>query len=174
MTNKRYGFRPAVSSDEAFLRRVYAGTREEALSLTGWDDAAKEAFVAMQYEAQRRSYAAAYGQASFDVVLVDDEPAGRLYVARDDAEIRIVDIALLPEFRGAGVGTAILHDLMSEGAAAGKPVTLHVERFNPAVDLYRRLGFTVVAEGDVHLLLRYDSTMTGRSIRVGSGRTAAE
>jgi ribosomal protein S18 acetylase RimI-like enzyme len=146
-----------MASDEAFLRRVYAGTREEELSRIDWDDAAKDAFLAMQYEAQRRSYASAYGYASSDVVLVDGQPAGRLCVARDDAEIRIVDIALLPEFRGAGVGTAILRDLLAEGSATGTPVTIHVERFNRALGFYRRLGFTVVAEGDVHLLMRSGS-----------------
>lgn len=91
-------------------------------------------------------------------MLVDGQPAGRLYVARWDEEIRIVDIALLPGRRNGGIGTALLRDLMREAEAAGKPLTIHVERFNPALGLYLRLGFTAVEDKGVHLLLRSSPT----------------
>jgi ribosomal protein S18 acetylase RimI-like enzyme len=87
------------------------------------------------------------------VVLVDGEPAGRLYVRRGDREIRIVDIALLPERRGNGIGTSLLRDLLAEADATGKSVTIHVERFNPALRLYERLGFAVAEDKGVYLFL---------------------
>src|SRR5919206_534034 len=91
--------------------------------------------------------------ASFDVILVDGEPAGRLYVHRGPSEIRIVDIALIPEHRGGGVGTSLLEDLLAEGDVGGKSVTIHVERMNPALRLYDRLGFTVAEDKGVYLFL---------------------
>jgi len=84
---------------------------------------------------------------------VGGAPGGRLYVHRGPSEIRVVDIALLPEYRGAGVGTSLLQDLLAEGDAAGKSVTIHVERMNPALRLYERLGFAVAEDKGVYLFL---------------------
>ena len=145
--------RPVEPRDEELLFRVYASTRVEELSVVPWDDAQKEAFLRAQFAAQARWYSEHYGRASFDVVLVGGEPRGRLYVHRGESEIRIVDIALLPEHRGDGVGTALLHGLLDEADAAGKRVTIHVERFNPALRLYARLGFAVSEDKGVYLLL---------------------
>jgi ribosomal protein S18 acetylase RimI-like enzyme len=118
-----------------------------------WDDAQKDAFLRSQFEAQDAWWHEHYAGASFDVVLVDGEPAGRLYVHRGDREIRIVDVALLPEHRGNGVGTSLLRDLLAEADAAGKSVTIHVERMNPALRLYERLGFSVAEDKGVYLFL---------------------
>ena len=85
--------------------------------------------------------------------MADGEPAGRLYVNRGRSEIRIVDIALLPEHRGNEIGTALLRDLLAEADAAGKRVTIHVERLNPALGLYDRLGFSVAEDKGVYLFL---------------------
>ncbi len=147
--------RPAGEADTTFLRGVYRSTREDELAPTGWDEAQKDAFVEMQFDAQHRYYAEHYPDASFDVVLVDGEPAGRLYVARGPEEIRIVDIALLPEYRNRGIGSALIQDIVAEGALRGRPVTIHVERFNPALGLYERLGFSAVADRGVYLLLEW-------------------
>jgi ribosomal protein S18 acetylase RimI-like enzyme len=107
----------------------------------------------MQFDAQDRWYRAQYPQATFDVVVVEGEPAGRLYVNRGEGEIRIVDIALLPEHRGGGVGTSLLRDLIAEADAAGKRLTIHVERLNPALRLYERLGFALAEDKGVYLFL---------------------
>ncbi len=144
---------PIQPGDEEFLYRVYASTREAELALVDWDAAQKEAFLRMQFTAQHQYYQEHYAGAAFQLILVDGQPAGRLYVARWPDEIRIVDIALLPEYRSAGIGTALLKELLAEGARAGKPVSIHVERFNPALRLYERLGFTPVADKGVYLLL---------------------
>jgi ribosomal protein S18 acetylase RimI-like enzyme len=133
--------------------RVYASTRTEELAVVPCDAAQKSAFLRAQFEAQDRWYREHYTGATFEVVLVDGEPAGRLYVYRGEAEIRIVDIALLPEHRGNGAGSTLLGDLLAEADAAGKRVTIHVERLNPALRLYERLGFSVAEDKGVYLLL---------------------
>jgi GNAT superfamily N-acetyltransferase len=145
--------RPAGPQDAELLFRVYASTRAEELAAVPWDDAAKDGFLRAQFAAQDRWYREHYTGSSFDVVLIDGAPCGRLYVYRGEREIRVVDVALLPEHRGGGVGTALLRDLLDEGDAAGKRVTIHVERFNPALRLYERLGFAVAEDRGVYLLL---------------------
>jgi ribosomal protein S18 acetylase RimI-like enzyme len=118
-----------------------------------WDDAQKEAFLRIQFEAQDAWWRENYAGASFDVILVHGEPAGRLYVHRGPSEIRIVDIALLPERRGNGTGTRLLEELLAEGDAGAKSVTIHVERMNPALRLYERLGFSVAEDKGIYLFL---------------------
>ena len=145
--------RPAEPRDDEFLYRVYAGTRAEELAVVPWDEAQKEAFLRSQFDAQSRWYREHYARATYEIVLVDGEPAGRLYLHRGETEIRIVDIALLPEHRGNGVGTSLLSDLLAEADAAGKRVTIHVERFNPALRLYERLGFSVAEDKGAYLFL---------------------
>jgi ribosomal protein S18 acetylase RimI-like enzyme len=94
-------------------------------------------------------------RAAFDVILVGGQPAGRLYLHRRDDEIRIMDIALLPEYCDRGIGTTLLHGLLSEAAAAGKPLRIHVERFNPALRLYERLGFRQIDDRGVYLFMEW-------------------
>lgn len=151
----RIELRPAREEDADFLRAVYGSTREEELAPTGWTREQKDWFIAQQFHAQDTYYKQHYEGASYDVVLVDDEPAGRLYVARWDDEIRIMDIALLPPFRGQGIGGRLLGPLLREGAESGKTVSIHVEESNRAMSLYRRLGFVEVGEHGVYRLMRW-------------------
>jgi ribosomal protein S18 acetylase RimI-like enzyme len=132
---------------------VYASTRAEELAVVPWDDAQKEAFLRAQFDAQDAWWRENYSGASFDVIVLDGEPAGRLYVHRGPSEIRIVDIALLPEHRGGGVGTSLLRDLLAEADESGKSVTIHVERMNPALRFYERLGFALAEDKGVYLFL---------------------
>jgi len=118
-----------------------------------WDDTQKDAFLRSQFDAQDAWWRENYSDARFEVIVVDGEPAGRLYVHRGNSEMRIVDIALLPEHRGGGIGTRLLEELLAEGDADGKSVTIHVERFNPALRLYERLGFKVAEDKGVYLFL---------------------
>jgi GNAT superfamily N-acetyltransferase len=128
-------------ADAGFLLAVYASTRADELAVVPWDDGQKDAFLLMQFTAQDAYWREHKANVTWDVVLVDGVPAGRLYVDRLQDEIRVVDIALLAGFRGAGVGGALLRDILNEGRDAGLPVTIHVERTNPARSLYERLGF---------------------------------
>ena len=147
--------RPIAPSDEAFLRAVYSSTREQELAIVPWDDAQKTAFLRMQFDAQHAYYQEQYAGASFDVILIDGQPAGRLYVERAAEEFRIIDIALLPEYCNRGIGTTLLRELHSEAAAEGKPLRIHVERFNPALRLYERLGFSQVEDKGVYLFMEW-------------------
>jgi ribosomal protein S18 acetylase RimI-like enzyme len=153
LTGRSVSLRSIHDGDEEFLYGVYASTRQEELAQTGWSEAQKETFLRQQFEAQSTYYREHYQEASFDVILAYCRPIGRLYVARWPEEIRIVDIALLPEYRNAGIGTTLLSDLISESEACAKPLSIHVERFNPALRLYRRLGFREVADKGVYLLM---------------------
>jgi ribosomal protein S18 acetylase RimI-like enzyme len=147
--------RPIRPDDRPFLLAVYASTRAPELATVQWDAAQKAAFVQMQFDAQHAYYQEHYSAATFDVVLAGGEPAGRLYVSREADEIRIVDIALLPAYCNRGIGTALLRRLQSEAAAAGQPLRIHVERFNPALSLYHRLGFRQVDDRGVYLFMEW-------------------
>jgi len=151
----RYTLRPIAPEDRDLLLRIYASTREEELAMTDWDEARKAEFLAGQFAAQDTWYRERYPGATLDVIEVGGERAGRLYVHRREREIRLMDIALLPEFRGAGLGTAIVEDLSAEAAAAGKTLTIHVEMYNPALRLYERLGFRRIGEHGVYLLMEW-------------------
>jgi ribosomal protein S18 acetylase RimI-like enzyme len=131
-----------------FLKRLYASTRQEEVAVTGWPQEQIDAFLEMQFNAQRHHYLGNYTDTAWDVILVDGEPAGRLYVARWDDQIRIVDIALLPEYRGRGIGTDLIRGLFEEADASARPVRIHVEMNNPAMTLYRRLGFAPIGDAD--------------------------
>jgi ribosomal protein S18 acetylase RimI-like enzyme len=148
-----YTLRPVLPGDRELLFRVYASTRTEELAVVSWTDAEKDAFLRQQFEAQDAHYRQHYTGVAYLVIEAAGVPAGRLYVARTPREMRIMDIALLPAFRGRGLGTAVVADLMAEAAAAGTVVSIHVERHNPALRLYERLGFHSTAEHGAYLLL---------------------
>jgi ribosomal protein S18 acetylase RimI-like enzyme len=145
--------RPVTDADREFLLCVYGSTRAEELSQVAWAEGQREAFVRMQFDAQDAEYRQRNPAGTFDVIEVDGTPAGRLYVDRRAEDIRIVDIALLPGFRGAGIGSLLLTRLIDEAAASGRKLSIHVEIHNRAAELYARLGFAVVAERGVYRLM---------------------
>jgi GNAT superfamily N-acetyltransferase len=147
--------RTATPEDEQFLRAVYASTRAEELARVPWSDEQKRGFTDMQFAAQDADYRRNYPDAQYSVIEVQGIAAGRLYVDRCKKEIRIIDIALLPEHRRAGIGTKLLRALQDEACSAGKALTIHVEKFNPARSLYQRLGFQQIEDKGVYLLLEW-------------------
>ena len=151
----RIRFRPEVPEDEPFLCALYASTRTEEMALTGWPEEQKEVFLRQQFRFQTIHYRRYYSTASFDIILQDERPVGRVYVHRGAGDIRLMDIALLPEYRGAGIGSWILRNLLAEAAGSQKPVTLHVEPYNPAVRFYHMLGFRVVEQKGMNLLMEW-------------------
>ena len=153
-------FRAIAPGDMPFLFRVYASTRMEELALTGWSEQQKESFLQMQFEAQHTYYQDRYNGASFQIILLNDEPVGRLYVARWADQIRLMDIAVLPAYRNQGLGTQVLEGIFAEARQAELPVTIHVEQFNPALRLYERLGFRRKGEFGVYYLLKWQPTTT--------------
>jgi ribosomal protein S18 acetylase RimI-like enzyme len=143
--------RCAVPEDEGFLFDVFASTREKELALTGWSSPQKSAFLRMQFSAQRQSYAMTYPNAEHSVIERDGRDVGRMIVLRSDTQITLIDIALLPEHRNRGIGSSLVQALMKEAAQGGQSILLHVERLNPALRWYRRLGFTVASEGAIYI-----------------------
>jgi ribosomal protein S18 acetylase RimI-like enzyme len=167
---KKVVLRPSAEADRAFLKQVYASTRADELALLAWTDEQKAGFIAHQFEAQDAHYRNHYDDAAFDVIEVDGEPAGRLYVHRGPSEIRIVDIALAPAFRGRGLGTRLLRALIAEAEDGGRKLSIHVEVNNPARRLYERLGFRRAGEYGVYLLMERLPLGEHRLVPVGRDR----
>ncbi len=136
---------------------MYASTRAEELARTDWSDEQKAAFCRMQFVAQDIEYRQNYRSAAFDVVELGDVDIGRLYVDRREGSIHIIDISMLPAHRGAGIGTSLLHGLQEEARTEGKRVTIHVEKLNPALRLYERLGFRPLEDKGIYLLMAWQA-----------------
>jgi ribosomal protein S18 acetylase RimI-like enzyme len=150
--------RAVADEDRAFLVELYAGVRAPELAHVPWDEATRRAFVEHQYAAQDAHYRANYPGATLDLVEVDGDPAGRLYVHRGPSDIRIMDIALLAPFRGRGIGAGLLRALIDEAEASGRKLSIHVEANNPARTLYDRLGFRPAGEHGVYVLMERPPT----------------
>lgn len=142
--------RRVLPDDEAFLYKLFCTTRIEEMAAWGWDAAQQETFLKLQFKAQRQHYEIAYPEAGQSILLLDNQPVGRILVFRSEWEFVLVDIALLPEKRGTGIGTGLILELLDEARKAGKPVRLHVEKHNRARRLYERLGFEVIEDTGVH------------------------
>lgn len=134
--------RPATVADDSFLLALYASTRSEEFAGVGWNEQQTQAFLQMQFEAQRRCYP----EADNRIILLHERAVGRIMVDRSEEAMLLVDISLLPEFRNAGIGTRLLRDLLNEATVAATPVRLHVLASNAARRLYERLGFTPIMD----------------------------
>jgi GNAT superfamily N-acetyltransferase len=151
----KIALRASKASDAEFLFSVYASTRADEMTLVDWTEEQKAAFLRMQFRAQSQYYIENYPGAEFNIILLDGKPVGRLYIHRRPNEIRIMDIALLPEFRQRGIGTFLMNQVLEEAKSSSTPVTIHVERFNPAMQLYERLGFHLKEDRGVYHLLEW-------------------
>jgi ribosomal protein S18 acetylase RimI-like enzyme len=138
--------RKVLSQDETFLYEVYAGTRRDELQATGWSGETLDAFLRMQFDVQKRSFALQHPDADHQLVLLDDVPAGRIMTAVAEDSLLLVDVSLLPAYRQNGIGTRLIQDLQQKAKQSAKSVRLHVVQDNPARNLYARLGFVVTGE----------------------------
>jgi len=118
--------------------------------MLGWPADMLAAFLEQQRRAQAMHYRAAFADAVWLIVELGGAPVGRLYTDERPASLHLIDIALLPQWRGRGLGGAILADLIADAATRGLAVSLQVEKVNPARRLYERLGFCVVADNGPH------------------------
>jgi len=147
--------RPATFDDEDFLLEVYKSSRGDDLRELGWSEDRIREFLRMQYEAQQRFFDSEYSQANNQIILLEDRPVGRMFVDRREHEIRCLDVALLPEYRNAGMGTFLLRQLQDEARRASKPLRLQIIRFNRAVNLFERLGFMRTSETGMHFQMEW-------------------
>ena len=160
----RVALTPVDDTHDDFLYRTYASTRTEEMALTGWGPEQQHAFLRMQFEAQKRSYAAQFPDAKYWVIELDGAPVGRLIVDRSAADILLMDIALLPEFRGKGIGSHLMDQLTDEARQTGKAIRLHVERFSPVLRWYERRGFRTVAESAIYLEMLWNGAVQPREL----------
>jgi ribosomal protein S18 acetylase RimI-like enzyme len=145
--NGEVALRAVQTEDEDFLLGVYAASRADEMALVDWDEAQKQAFLRMQFEAQYAQYHERFPDAEYSIILYRERPAGRLWIGRTPEQIRLLDIAILPEFQNQGVGAALLKSLLAESEAAGKPLRHMVFKMNTAaLRFYERFGFTPIED----------------------------
>ena len=148
--------RPVTKDDEPFLLGLYGSTRADELAQVEWGEGQKELFVRWQFELQRREYEARFPDARYELILIDEEPAGRIWSGRDEEQIRLLDIALLPQFQKRGAGTLLVRRLIEEAARARKPLRHMVFVLNnDAHRFYERLGFVVIEDFGAYKHMEY-------------------
>lgn len=154
-TNKA-SLRKYTTADLPFMNRLYASTREVELAMTRFTSQEKQQFLDQQFEAQYLHYIDHYCTDAFNIIELEGKSIGRLFIDYWDKEIRIVDIALMPEYCNIGIGTYFFHQLFEEAKASRKPITIHVEHNNPAKRLYERLGFVLKTKtNEIYLLMEW-------------------
>ena len=142
--------RPVEEKDTAFIEAVYRTTREVELNFTNWSEHQKNAFISMQSAAQLAEYKTKFPGARFQVIIYNKKNAGRFYTWENEIEIRLLDITLLYQFRGKGIGTDLLQQLIARSNKTQKTLSLHVEVSNPILKLYQRLGFIYIKNNGRH------------------------
>jgi len=159
-------FRPVGPDDDTFLLELYATTRADEMTMVPWTDEQREAFVRMQFAGQQQHYQETYPSATHEIILSNNQPVGRLYVARLDEEIRIVDITVMPVERNRGVGTFSIKGLMDEAENARKVVRIYVENYNPSLNLFERLNFKAVQQQGFHILLEWSPNAGANQVKL--------
>jgi ribosomal protein S18 acetylase RimI-like enzyme len=139
--------------DRDFLFRLYASTRAQEIAPFGWPPAQQEAFLLMQFTAQQRWYSMSYEQAEHQIIEQEGVPIGRIMVLRQPPAAVLVDIALLPEHRGKGIGGELIRQVIQQCDQQKLPLRLQVLRGNPALRLYERLGFVRTQEDQIYIHL---------------------
>lgn len=157
-------FRPETDDDLDFLFALYASTREEEMKIVPWTAEQKDGFLRQQFGAQRTHYRGNYRDADYRIILRDGVAIGRLYLHQMPGDLRIMDIALVPAARGGGLGSALLREILEAAGERGDTVSIHVEQYNPAYRLYRRLGFVDVEQNGPYMLMRW----SGNQVKTAS------
>jgi len=152
-------------ADEDFLLRVYAASRADEMALVDWDEVQKGAFLRSQFEAQAAQYHARFPDAEYSIILFDDRPVGRLWIGRTPEQIRLLDIAILPEFQNQGIGAVLLKSLLAESEQKNLPLRHMVFKLNPdALRFYERFGFSPIEDvgAYIHMERRPPADITSR------------
>lgn len=151
-------YKKIQDSDLPFLKALYRSTRElELKQVPHWSEQDKDQFIEMQFLAQHTYYQKEFADANYELIIMDHTRIGRLYLDERDEEFRIIDIALLPEHRNKGIGKKILSDILDKAKSRRKVVRIHVEKKNPAMRLYRKLGFKDIEDKGVYWLMEWNA-----------------
>ena len=156
-----------INSDQDMvtIAALYASTRQEEMSLSGWPQQQIDQFLQSQFEAQHTFYMEQFPNASFDLIEIEGQVAGRLYVNRTAERVTIIDIALFPEFRNQKIGEHYLTALQQEITDPKQRLTIHVEHVNPALTLYIRLGFYPIQLQGLYILMEWVNSAELRAER---------
>jgi ribosomal protein S18 acetylase RimI-like enzyme len=146
--------RPALPQDDAFVYQLFWQVIHDNLYAWSWDPNVRQTLLHLQVQSKRGAYAAAYPNADYAIMVLDDQPVGHMIIDRSGEFYHLVDIAIVPQQRGAGIGTRMILALCMEAEMMHKNVRLSVSSGNPrAADLYRRLGFRVIQDHETDLLM---------------------
>ena len=148
--SRNLSFRPVETEDRAFLLSLFASARERELETLNWDSVQRDVFLEMQFNAQQDHYQSHFPQREHQIIMLDNQPIGMMDISRGSDEIRVLDIILRPENRNSGIGTSLMSNLLKESDRSAQPVRLYVEKFNPVLALYNRLGFQTIDDTGVH------------------------
>ena len=146
--------RPVSPADAGVLRSIFAASRPH-LALAPLDDAGRDLLLDLQLAAQARDFASRWPDQQHEIVLMDGEPVGRVWLGLEPDLVHLLDLALLPAYRGRGIGSRLVQEVLDDAARTGRSVVLHVARGNPAQRLYERAGFTVSDSSDTHREMRW-------------------
>lgn len=142
--------RPVTPEDMPFLTYLYFTTREAEMQMVPWTPEQKTAFLLHQFNAQKVHYEREYPDCHFDMLEIDGQPIGRLYLDPRETHLHIVDISIAPAYRNRGIGTLLLQEIIDQARASSRAVGIHVEYNNPARSLYDRLGFRQLRSSGVY------------------------
>ena len=156
MNQPNIQLRPERESDLSFLMALYTSTRID-VALSGLPDNKKQEFIEMQFHAQRYSYRTNYVNPEFLIIEKDGQPAGRLYRSRSPSETRVIDITIAPQYRGQGIGSCLIRAIQYEAKIDGVPVTLHAEKMGDMSNYYKKFGFEVVEEKEMHYFMKWSA-----------------
>lgn len=148
--------RPALPQDEIFLYELYRAIRGPEFALAPITADQREHLLRIQFRGQMSSYAQTYPNSCYHIVLLDSKPIGRLWVAQQDREFHLVDIAVHPSVQSKGIGTALIQRLQQDAAKAGLPIRSYVFRFNPgSLRFHQRLGFKIQRTDEAHYYMEW-------------------
>jgi len=156
-TTESITLRTAIQDDREFLMTVFASTRSDELAALAWNPALRQSFIDMQFSAQQQDFGASYPDAENSIILLAEQPIGRMLVERTDAAILLIDIAILNDYRNRRIGSSLIRGLMDEAAGSQKSVRLSVYKSNPAARLYERLGFSAIADNGLYFEMSWAS-----------------
>ena len=164
-----YSLVPVTGGDADFLLELYAQTRRAEMTLVPWSDEQKRMFLKMQFDAQTAYYRERYADASFDIVKTGGKSVGRFYLAELADEIRIIDIALLPEYQGGEIHRNLIEQVLRSGDEKGKPVQIYLERLDEnATEIFAAGGFQKRDEHGIYFLWRREPQAEAAPLESGN------
>ncbi|WP_297417475.1 GNAT family N-acetyltransferase [Clostridium sp.] len=142
--------------ESEFLLKIFKESNPELLYICGLGEEEKRVILLQQFTIETKQLMQIYPNAEFNIVMLNEEPIGKLYINYGKTADRIIEIALLEEYRGRGIGKELIEIVIKNAKKAGKNVRLQVAWFNQnAYGLYKKLGFQVIENKEVFFEMEY-------------------